>query len=339
MRNLIGKLPKHVLKFIQECISFVPVIILGSGASAAFGIAGMSELARYLIKNVEPNEFEYKKWEEFKSELEKGTDLEKALHLVNLSSRLEEIIVLKTKELIVSKDIEIRKAISLNQVHMPLTRLLAHLNRAASPQIKIVTTNYDRLAEYAIDQAGLNHYSGFEGAYLKRFKGNFQNQKRESNIVEVLKVHGSLDWYRDHVSNVYGLPDDFQSISGFYPVMVTPGKGKYQRTYDDPFRSLITRVDELFIGAKSIFIVGFGFNDEHLQPKLYDKMRSLQTPILIISKTLTENSRAFIKSNPQARVLGIEEYDKGSKIVFPNKDDLDVAESLWDLNTLLDIIL
>lgn len=333
-------LPKHILKFIQECIAEVPVIVLGSGASAAFGIAGMTELARYLIDNINPSESEaeLEQWEKLKSELRKGTDLERALHIVDVPSNLEKEVIIKTKELISMQDLELRRQFAMNRITLPLSRLLIFLNGTTSPSIKLVTTNYDRLAEYAVDQASLNPYTGFEGQYIKRFKGKFKNLVKESNIVEVLKVHGSIDWYNSS-DQVMSLPDDFHDLNELTPVMVTPGKGKYQYTHYDPFRSLITRVDELFASSKSILIIGFGFNDEHIQPKLVDKIRNTQTPILIISKKLSVNAREFIKSNQHAKVLGIEEFNTGSKIVLPNTDDIEVENSIWDLNELLKFIL
>ncbi|WML45393.1 SIR2 family protein [Neobacillus sp. PS3-40] len=339
MKNLNNDLPKQVVKFIQDCISFVPVIVLGSGASAAYGIPGMEELAKYLGENINPGDPEKGQWEEFRAELRNGRDLEQALHLVSINVNLENEIIFKTKELISKKDIEIRRLVALNEITMPLSRLLIFLNDTASPSIKIVTTNYDRLAEYAIDQARLNPYTGFEGQYIKRFNGKIKKTLREPNSVEVLKVHGSLDWYRTSELQLLSLPDDFHDISELIPVIVTPGRGKYQHTHDDPFRSLITRVDELFADAKSIIIIGFGFNDVHIQPKLVEKMRASQTPILIISKELTTRARDFIKSNQNAKIVGIEEYNTGSKIVLPNSEDIEIADSIWDLKELLKIIL
>jgi hypothetical protein len=40
---------KTVLELAQECISKAPVLILGSGASAAYGIPGMPQLKNHLL--------------------------------------------------------------------------------------------------------------------------------------------------------------------------------------------------------------------------------------------------------------------------------------------------
>lgn len=333
MTNSNG-IPKDILKFIQDSISKIPVIVIGSGASAAYGIAGMGQLAEYLTKNIIPFEDEKIEWEEFKQLLKNGVDLESALHKVEISKRLEKEVVLKTKELILPKDIEIREKMVLGEVDVPLSLLIKYLNETANPQIKIVTTNYDRLVEYAVDQAGIEYYLGFLGKYIQRFDGRF-NKEKVLNKIEVLKVHGSLDWYTNSIKEVLVLPDSFQDAEKFSPVMVTPGKNKYQHTHDDPFRTLITRVDTVFLEAKSLLIIGFGFNDEHIQPKLMQKMRNSQTPIIIISKELTPKAREFIKTNAESKILGIEESGNGSNLVFPNRDDLEIGLSIWELKEFI----
>ncbi len=329
------KIPDDVLKFIQDTISMVPTVVLGSGASAAYGIAGMGQLAQYLIENIRPKGYEEENlWSEFTALLSKGVDLERALHKINLTDRLEKEVVIQTKNLILPKDLEVREGIVLNKFKMPLSLLISHLQQTANPEIKIITTNYDRLVEYAVDDSGSNHHLGFSGQYIKRF-GSSYIKENSSKKVEILKVHGSLDWYINSMGEVLSLPDSFANSTELHPVMVTPGKNKYHDTHKDPFRTLITRVDGVFMKAKSLLIVGFGFNDDHIQAKLMQIMRTTQTPIIIVSKSLTENTIQFIKANKHSKVLGIEQHCEGSNLVFPNKDSLLIEDSIWDFGELL----
>ena len=328
------EIPRKVLKFIQDSMAKIPVIVIGSGASAAYGIAGMWQLAEFLKQEICPTQDEVEGWMEFKRQLEEGVDLETALHKVDLSERLEREVVLKTRELILPQDIEIRKKAILGQVDLHLSTLISYLNRTANPQIKVVTTNYDRLVEYSLDHAGVEYYSGFLGGYIRRFDGRFSSH-RTVNKVEVLKVHGSLDWYNNSIAEVLELSDRLHGTKGLMPVMVTPGKDKYRHTHNDPFRTLITRVDTVFSEADSLLIIGFGFNDEHIQTKLMQKMRSSRTPIIIISKTLTDKARQFIKANKSSRILGIEECGVGSNLVFSDKEDMEIQESIWELKEFI----
>lgn len=333
------EIPVELIRFIQTCMSQVPAIVLGSGASMAFGMPGMQDLSKYLISSVVPEDSELEEWEKFKTELNEGVGLETALHNVNLNQRLEEEIIFNTRNLILEKDIEIRKAITMNNYNLPLSNLVDFLNTAASPNIKIVTTNYDRIAEYAVDKANLRQYTGFEGNYIRRFDTKKKKMFQMSKVVEILKVHGSVDWYKSSDTEIISLPDEFKDNDKFKPVMVTPGRGKYQHTHDEPFRSLITRVDEIFDEAKSILIIGFGFNDGHIQPKLVNKMRDSKTPILIIAKSLTPQAIEFIKSNENGKVYGIEDYETGARIISPKESIINVNKKIWDLKELIKLIL
>lgn len=78
-------------KQAQHYYSQVPTIILGSGASAAFGLAGMGALAKHLIEKIELSDCDNEcidKWEEFVHVLNSGKDLESALLEVRLPAFL-----------------------------------------------------------------------------------------------------------------------------------------------------------------------------------------------------------------------------------------------------------
>ncbi len=301
---LSNNIPDKTLRIIQNCISSRPVIVLGSGASAAYGIAGMPQLARYLIENVSPSERDNKKWEVFKKLIMDGIDLENALLKVSIPDELEKEVVNKTRKLILKKDLDILVDLANKKITFPLSTLLNHLSRTANPDIKIVTTNYDRIAEYAIDNAYLEFSTGFFGYYKQYFNG-FNNEKHKPNIIELLKVHGSLDWFVDEDSNVISLPDSINNEFNLEPLMVTPGVRKYEHTHNEPFRSIITKSDEVFEHSNSILCIGYGFNDLHIQPKLINKIRGGKVPILIIARTLTKRATKFVKSSQDENVIGI----------------------------------
>lgn len=329
----------ELIRFIQNCIANVPTIVIGSGASMAYGMPGMPQLADYLLENIHPLEDEMEAWKQFEGCLKGGLGLEAALHEVPITERLHKDIILLTRNLILVKDLEIRNQILNKEINLPLSELLNFMNTAASPNAKVITTNYDRLVEYAIDYAKLEQHLGFEGNYIKWFNplGNMNTTLK--NKVEVLKVHGSLDWFVTRQDEIISLPDGSEGYYNVEPVMITPGKAKYQHTHDEPFRTLITKVDKIFDESKAIVIIGFGFNDNHIQPKLFAKMRDSKTPILILSKTLTREAKSFVYGNEKGKVIGIEENGTGSKIIKSDRSEIDVAERLWNLEDLLKIIL
>lgn len=71
-------------KQAQDYYSKAPVIILGSGASMAFGLPGMGELAEHIKANVNTSAIpihETGSWSEFCGLLDTGIDLEAALQI------------------------------------------------------------------------------------------------------------------------------------------------------------------------------------------------------------------------------------------------------------------
>lgn len=327
---------ENILKQIQKSISFVPVIVLGSGASAAYGYAGMPELANYLLETIIPEPPDEAKWKEFASAIEGGMDLENALQKVMISGPLEKDIIRKTRDLILRQDIDIFHRIITNQIILPLGSLLQFLSRTANQKISVVTTNYDRLVEYAIDQALLSYENGFYGEYQKTFRGLHTSVDEK---IELLKVHGSLDWFLTEDNRVISLPDSISSSLELTPLIVTPGIRKYEHAYNEPFRSIISKADAAFESAKSILCIGYGFNDNHIHLKLNNKMRQGRTPILIATKKLTDNAIQFIQRAPSSNVFGIEEFNKGTRVVFSDHEVILEDYSFWSLDELIKLVM
>lgn len=204
----------------------------------------MDELKDFLSTNVKAEKGdESTAWESFMGQLQKGIDLETALHTAQLTEQLEAKVIKQTHSLILSEDQKVFRSVLQEKTSFPLTRLIRHLARTTHPTISIVTTNYDRIAEYASDAAEIAHTTGFSHGYLRRFHSinEYAGVTGLSKVVEILKVHGSIDWFIDPQGNAMALPDSADIPSSFSPLLVTPGTGKYAATHEEPFRSIITR--------------------------------------------------------------------------------------------------
>lgn len=136
-------------KQAQDYYGKAPLIILGSGASAAHGMSGMGALAKYLVANTDTSGLsasEILAWGKFCQVLLDGVDLESALHQVAVTEELTSRIITATWTLISSEDIQVFHYSLQNQAMFPLSRLLNHMFKTSLTKINIVTTNYDRLA-------------------------------------------------------------------------------------------------------------------------------------------------------------------------------------------------
>lgn len=330
-------------KQAQDFYGKAPVIILGSGASAAYGMSGMWALANYLVKNTDISGLsaaEIEAWEKFCQLLKDNVDLEAALLQVTASEELTSRIVKATWTLINSEDSEIFLKSLQDNAMFPLSRLLEHMFKSSLKIINIVTTNYDRLAEYACDQARIHHYTGFTHGFCRQFAAPTEiTSARRTNI---WKVHGSLDWFQSPLedtvalSNIQGIPD------GYQPQIVTPGTQKYQKTHFEPFRSIINNADQALNEAGSYLCIGYGFNDEHIQPKLMVKCLRQRTPITIITYALSDSAKKLILDGKAQNYLAIERGETDDQsIVYSSLDraPLKVEKNIWSLESYLSLIM
>ena len=334
-------------ELVQECISKTPVIILGSGASAAYGIPGMPELREHLLSVDCPYTTvtdEIEKWAEFRTSLGKS-DLETALDIVRLPESLTGLVVESTWDFLAPKDYELFERAIVDHDLFPLTKLFLHLFNSTSSDIHVVTPNYDCMAEYAADAGKLTHYTGFYYGHIRARAVGGKPRVRVGNAqtrtVNIWKVHGSFDWFRDRDGVVVGLPVASVRPSGLSPVIVTPGIEKYRLTHDEPFHSIKSEADDALQNADAYLCVGYGFNDSHLQTTLVERCRGKEVPLVLLTKVISDTARDFLSSGKCGLYLAIEESKTGSRVYskdFPAGVDVD-ANQAWQLGEFLKLVI
>lgn len=331
-----------VSKQAQEYYKRTPVIILGSGASAAFGMSGMGTLAQHLKDSVDYTDLpdsDQTAWAHFCEELDKGIDLETALHNVPLSIELTERVVAQTWALLTPEDMKVFHDSISNPSLFPLGSLLKHMFLSTAKELNIITPNYDRLAEYACEQEGIHHYNGFSHGFIGRtVKKDYLTCSRQVNI---WKVHGSLDWF----SNDSGVITSLRNINSiplkWTPLIVTPGIEKYRSTHREPYKTVIHESDNIMDRASSYLCVGFGFNDEHIQTKLVNRCAKYGASVIIITHKLTEATKSFIDSGNVTNYLAIESCENSSSRIYSSilDESIDVLGDYWSLNGFLKLIM
>lgn len=123
---------------------------------------------------------------------------------------------------------------------------------------------------------------------------------------------------------------------------MTPGTQKYQKTHLEPFRSIINNADQAINEAGSYLCIGYGFNDEHIQPKLMAKCLRQKTPITIITYTLSESAKKLILDGKAQNYLAIERGETDDQsIVYSSldKNPLMVEKNIWSLEGYLSLIM
>lgn len=328
----------------QRCLKDTPLIVLGSGASVAHGLPTMGDLATTL-KNSYPDcitDDSYgERWGRFVEDLRK-INLEDALTRAQLDDPLHDHVIRETWQCINRADRELFGRLVTGGCSLPLSDLYRYLFNSTNRTLTVVTTNYDRLAEYAADCANFDQFTGFTKGYLQRRSERFVNPRPRTGssprTVEIWKVHGSLDWFVGDGNREISIPLAQSIPNGLIPAIVTPGVAKYERTHQEPFRSTITEADRALVRAKAFLCVGFGFNDQHIQPKLMESWQQNDALLVVLAKELTDSAKSLLRKANGRQFLTLEEAPNlGTRLRSHHDFDGEVLEGvdLWRLDDFL----
>jgi len=335
-----------LLKLLQDWTNRVPLLILGSGASIPFKLPSMWTLGEHLknsISFVDPDD--QTQFKEFIIQLEKLKDLELALHEIHIRPKVLKEIIIKTWELVNKHDLEANDLFISDNLEFPLANLINHLISTTDKKLSIITTNYDRLAEYAASLAGAFICNGFASNYMGQFsnfihQNNFSTLKGFNGQVNIWKVHGSLDWFKSSQDVDFQLPLRHSIPKDFRPSIVTPGLTKYLETQLEPFRTILTQADTEIENAKGYLCIGYGFNDIHIQPKLITQIKK-DKPIIVITKELSPKTKEAIFHKSKSYILIEEANTNDTRIYSSNFTGPEILTnvSYWALGEYLKLII
>jgi hypothetical protein len=335
-------------KTLQSHLTDGLVIIVGSGLSSSEGIPGMGELATHLLASI-PSRLRkdsVKSWESIGEALKSGVDLESALLKHPPSSELEVLLVESTVSFLLPKELEIIGEVVQGKRTLRFSKLLTHLLKP-NTGIPVVTTNYDRLVEVAAEASGLGVDSLFVGHHLGRVdqkesqfslcRGITQRKKgiylNYAEHIVVLKPHGSLDWF---LSN--GVPVRCSLQLEGQRLIITPGINKFRGGYDRPFDAHRERANREIDRAARYLIIGYGFNDDHLQTHLEHQLLSGK-PALLLSRGLSQKAKELTAKCSGVMALCNDDASGGCRYIKEKSEEIVPGLALWDLEVFIKEVL
>ena len=337
--SALGDLKTDLQSFFIDGV----VLVIGSGLSSAEGVPGMWPLAQHLLSSVERHlpKPDADPWRAIKRELTAGRSLESVLLDHPPCLHLEDAIRAETATFIRNAERPIVQEAVAGKRTLRLESLLPHLPVKNAP-LPIITTNYDRLVEIAVENCGY----GADSMFCGYFKGHFsqsesrmsfarridQPPKRKARIIysprcEVLKPHGSIDWFQ-----VDGQPVRTQVDLDVVPLIITPGQNKYRTGYEHPFDIHRERANHHIDRARALIFIGYGFNDDHLQTHLM-KVIEAGIPTLILTRSLSSTAAELART--KSSVTAISKGPGPSTILASSTSGEQVLDSppLWDITT------
>lgn len=313
---------EQVFKIVQTFLKNPPLIVWGSGATVSFGLPSMWSLNESLKKEI--------------TDFDTSNDnLEEELSKDKYREKLPQIKKTIWNE-VNNADISVLKKITSNETDtFNGIKLLIEKFIETHPKIlNIVTTNYDRVLEHLLAYENICFTDGFQGKTLSVFnEKNFQDK----NIVNIVKVHGSLNWF-----NINGeIRYLSNQITTETPQIIVPSRNKFEETYNTPYRELIQKSDILINDTLSFLVVGFGFNDKHLTPKIQANIKK-GIPLVLITKEITPNT--FKELENAKKYILFEEAEIGkTRVIYKESNSTEQIEEIiegdfWQLNKFMEIL-
>ena len=316
------EIKENIFKIVQGFLKNPPLIVWGSGATISFGLPSMEDLNNALKERIDGFDASNDNLE-----VELGKE-----QYQNQMSEIKQVIWNKINEADISvlEKITKDKSTSFNGIKLLIEKFVE-----AHPQVlNIVTTNYDRVLEYIMSFQSVSFTDGFDGKALSIFNENLFQRK---NIVNLIKVHGSLHWFlvNGEIRYLHSNSDNY------HPQIIAPGKSKYQEAYSSPYRELIQKADNVIKESSSFLVIGFGFNDEHLTPRIRTQLKK-GIPLVLMTKKISDST--FEELKDAEKYLLFEELDNGkTKVIYKVSDSESRQEEeldgdFWQLIKFMEIL-
>lgn len=326
---------------LQDHLQDGLLIVVGTGLSMAEGIPGMGGLADHLKRTI-PGKLKASDpaWKKVVDGLDSGEDLEHAMSDASLLPQTVDTIVTETSQFVRQAESKVFARVMAGTRELPFTLFAKHLFKAAK-KFHLITPNYDRLVEFAVESAGIGVDSQFFGylhgivnprrsadAHRESFREGRTNGFRPLSSLSIYKPHGSLDWYEIN-GKIVRTPLQVDAV----PMIITPGISKYRESFREAFDDQRVAGNRAADAATRLLFIGYGFNDDHLEQHVCPSLR-LTKPTVIITKELTSNASRLISNSRDADVLtltAVSSKDCRTRISNSHGEELIVDEELWNL--------
>jgi len=227
------------------------------------------------------------------------------------------------------------------RIHREFFRRLLRSRRGDLPRVRLFTTNYDLLAEQALDDSGIPYFDGFLGTVSRVFRPEVFEQDiylppgpderritRLPDIMYLYKLHGSINWRAsssgaglgaDVVVQTNRLSQESEDLALIYP---TPHKEGDVLGY--PYSELF-RDFSVIVGAPetALLVVGYGFSDEHINRFIFQALAAVPTFQLFV----VDPGAALFDQEPSPVATTAAE-DEGSADRIQSDRPIKVATSL-----------
>jgi hypothetical protein len=226
--------------------------------------------------------------------------------------------------------------------HVRFFNALSRIFSGKSETIWIFTLNYDLLFEIAASKVKVPLFNGFVGTSLRFFNNQsfhysigtiegIQFHNYRNPIFKIMKLHGSLDWWKCD-NSVFSTENRNYLSTSSQRVMVLPRKKKMSETLDSPYNDIF-RYSDRILGSQCKYLVscGYSYGDEHINDTLLlPKVQQNKIKLTALVKDEPQNFKKFNLHNSFS-------YGTETSIKKNNRVEESGTE-LWQFEKFVDLL-
>ncbi|MBU4304544.1 MAG: DUF4917 family protein [Candidatus Omnitrophica bacterium] len=285
-----------------------PFVLFGTGMSCAvddsFGMAYLKEHLLAKLAKGKLNPTQQTEWDNVIRSLDLGEDFESAMNGVKDDDLINKIVVI-TSDFVSNLDFKYSQKILNGNKNWPAASLFKKLVDGlpgTDRELHVATLNYDMLAEYAFEKAGIPYINGFHGGVIRHldweqsrrsiayvdkapYGKKIKSVARKKKHIALYKVHGSLNMFSTNDKLIENNALLYMPTpEGTERLIITPGISKYEKLHN--YRDELLREFDNAIRKHDFFLfLGFGFNDKQFNTHaMLDKLKNRKCNGLIITK-------------------------------------------------------
>lgn len=175
---------------------------------------------------------------------------------------------------------------------------VTYRNRDLS-RVNVFTTNNDLFNERVLDNLNINYNNGFGGGlerffnpsrfgytFSKKIENSLEKYEALDNMIYLYKLHGSINWIEKEGNSLFNIQEVNIQHTDSKPtesVLIYPNPLKQGKSLTSPYTDIIREFQKKLLLANSVlFIIGYGFNDEHLNNIIYQALSSNSSISIVI---------------------------------------------------------
>lgn len=199
-------------------------------------------------------------------------------------------------------------------------------------RINVFTTNNDLFNEMALNSLNIHYINGFNGGLNKYFNPalfNYTFSKRMDtsidkfepveNMVNLYKVHGSINWVEDtkNENTFFNIKEIYEADREKNNVLIYPTPTKQNKSLGSPYVEMFREFQGRLLEPLSVlFVIGYSFSDEHVNNVIYQALATNSTMNLFILNDVSNRDIFNIEDDRIFKVWG--ETSEGEKIHYFN---------------------